>query len=32
MLDIQKFIGTPKIVVSEEEDNVTKFDLNYLPR
>ncbi len=32
MLDIQKFIGTPKIVVSEQENNVTKFELNYLPR
>ena len=32
MLDIQKFIGTPKIVVSEEDNNVTKFELNYLPR
>ena len=32
MLDIQKFIGTPKIIVSEEENNVTKFELNYLPR
>lgn len=32
MLDIQKFIGTPKIIVSEQEDNVTKFELNYLPR
>ncbi len=32
MLDIQKFIGTPKIVVSEEDNNITKFELNYLPR
>lgn len=32
MLDIQKFIGTPKIVVSEEDNHVTKFELNYLPR
>lgn len=32
MLDIQKFIGTPKIIVSEEDNNVTKFELNYLPR
>jgi len=32
MLDIQKFIGTPKIIVSEEENNITKFELNYLPR
>lgn len=32
MLDIQKFIGTPKIIVSEEENNVTSFELNYLPR
>ena len=32
MLDIQKFIGTPKIVVSEEDNNVTNFELNYLPR
>lgn len=31
MLDIQKFIGTPKIIVSEE-GKVTKFELNYLPR
>ncbi len=32
MLDIQKFIGTPKIIVSEEDNNLTKFELNYLPR
>ena len=32
MLDIQKFIGTPKIIVSEEDNKVTKFELNYLPR
>ncbi len=32
MLDIQKFIGTPKIIVSEEDNNITKFELNYLPR
>ena len=31
MLDIQKLIGTPRIVVSEE-GKVTKFELNYLPR
>ena len=31
MLDIQKLIGTPRIVVSEE-GRVTKFELNYLPR
>lgn len=32
MLDIQKFIGTPKIIVSEEDNKVTKFELNYLPK
>lgn len=32
MLDIQKFIGTPKIIVSEEDNKTTKFELNYLPR
>lgn len=31
MLDIQKFIWTPKIITSEES-NVTTFQLNYLPR
>lgn len=32
MLDIQKFIGTPKIVVSENENGISKFELNSLPR
>ncbi len=32
MLDIQKLIWAPKIVVSEKEDNVTKFEIKYLPR
>lgn len=32
MLDIQKFIWAPKIVVSEMENQVTRFDVKYLPR
>lgn len=32
MLDAQKFIWLPKIIVTEKEDNVTEFKLNYLPR
>ena len=31
MLDIQKFIWTPRIITSDES-NVTTFQLNYLPR
>ena len=31
MLDIQKFIGAPKIVVSET-DSGTRFEVKYLPR
>lgn len=32
MLDIQKLIWAPKIVVSEWEDRTTKFEVKYLPR
>lgn len=32
MLDIQKFIGAPKIIVSDVDDRTVKFDLQYLPR
>lgn len=32
MLDIQKFIGAPKIIVSDLDEKTTKFDLQYLPR
>jgi DNA-directed RNA polymerase alpha subunit len=32
MLDIQKLIWSPKIVVSEWEDRTTKFEVKYLPR
>ena len=32
MLDIQKFIGTPKIVVDEIDATTTLFDVRYLPR
>lgn len=32
MLDIQKFIWAPKIVVSEVEPNITKFEVKFLPR
>lgn len=32
MLDIQKLIWAPKIVVSEWEDKTTKFEVKYLPR
>ncbi len=32
MLDIQKLIGTPKIVVTETDDTTTKFEINNLPR
>lgn len=32
MLDIQKLIWAPKIVVSELEDRTTKFEVKYLPR
>ncbi|MDD3263126.1 MAG: DNA-directed RNA polymerase subunit alpha C-terminal domain-containing protein [Candidatus Absconditabacteria bacterium] len=32
MLDIQKLIGSPKIVVSELDDRVTKLEVKYLPR
>ncbi len=32
MLDIQKFIGVPKIVVSTVDDKTTKFEIKHLPR
>ncbi len=32
MLDAQKFIWMPKILVTAKDDNVTEFKLNYLPR
>ncbi|MFA7298636.1 MAG: DNA-directed RNA polymerase subunit alpha C-terminal domain-containing protein [Candidatus Absconditabacterales bacterium] len=32
MLDIQKFIGAPKIIVSQVDDRTTKFEVKYLPR
>lgn len=32
MLDIQKFIWAPKIIVSQVDDRTTKFEVKYLPR
>ncbi len=32
MLDIQKFIWAPKIIVSNVDDITTKFEVKYLPR
>jgi hypothetical protein len=32
MLDIQKFIGTPKIVVDEVDATTARFELQFLPR
>lgn len=32
MLDIQKFIGAPRIVATEIDDMTSKFELQYLPR
>ncbi len=32
MLDIQKLIGSPKIIVSNVNDKTTKFEVKYLPR
>lgn len=32
MLDIQKFIWVPKIIVSELDSSTTKFEVKYLPR
>ncbi|AHB41772.1 DNA-directed RNA polymerase subunit alpha [candidate division SR1 bacterium RAAC1_SR1_1] len=32
MLDIQKLIGAPRIVVSESDERTTKFEVKYLPR
>ncbi len=32
MLDIQKFIWAPKIIVSQVDDRITKFEVKYLPR
>ena len=32
MLDIQKLIGSPKIIVSNVDDKTTKFEVKYLPR
>lgn len=32
MLDIQKYIGAPKIAVTEKDSLTTQFELRYLPR
>ncbi|NCQ82101.1 hypothetical protein GW750_04845 [bacterium] len=32
MLDIQKYIGSPKIIVDELGTNITKFEVRFLPR
>ena len=32
MLDIQKFIGSPKIVTEQLDDRTTSFSIQYLPR
>lgn len=32
MLNIQKFIWTPKIIVTQIDDQTAKFELNYVPR
>lgn len=32
MLDIQKFIWAPKIIVSQVDDRTTKFEIKFLPR
>lgn len=32
MLDIQKLIGSPHIVVDEKDNNVVVFEVQYLPR
>lgn len=32
MLDIQKYIGSPKIVVDQIDDVTTQFYVQYLPR
>ena len=32
MLDIQKFIGSPKIVVDKVDDTTTRFEMQFLPR
>jgi DNA-directed RNA polymerase alpha subunit len=31
MLDIQKFIGSPKIVIDTVDDVTTRFEVQYLP-
>ena len=32
MLDIQKYIGAPKVIVDDIDELVTKFEIRYLPR
>lgn len=32
MLDIQKYIGSPKIIVDEQDNGITKFEIKFLPR
>ncbi len=32
MLDIQKYIGTPKIVFEDLSDGISKYEIQYLPR
>jgi hypothetical protein len=32
MLDIQKFIGSPKIYVDVVDEKTTVFEMRYLPR
>jgi hypothetical protein len=32
MLDIQNFIGAPQILVTDGDENVTKFEITNLPR
>ena len=32
MLDLQKYIGFPKIIVDTVDDKTTSYDLQYLPR
>ncbi|MBP6085648.1 hypothetical protein KA478_00225 [Patescibacteria group bacterium] len=32
MLDIQKYIGSPKIITTAIDDLTMKFDLQYVPR
>ena len=32
MLDIQKYIGSPKIITTPIDDQTMKFELQYVPR